>query len=57
VMAVAVIGASRFLGDVSVIVRVIALVSTGAVVYAAVLFFTMPKSYRSMCRGLVARFV
>jgi O-antigen/teichoic acid export membrane protein len=57
VMAAAVIGAGHLLQDMSVLVRVIALVLTGAVVYATVLFFTMPKSYRSMCRGLVARFV
>jgi O-antigen/teichoic acid export membrane protein len=61
VMALAVIGARQVLHDVPVGVRVIALVSTGAVIYAITLFFTMPKAYRamcrSMCRGLVARFV
>lgn len=57
VMALAVIGASNILQDASVLMRVIALVSIGAVVYAMVLFFAMPKTYRSMCRGVVARFV
>ncbi|HWT72785.1 MAG TPA: lipopolysaccharide biosynthesis protein [Oxalicibacterium sp.] len=61
VMAVAVIAAGRVLHEVPVAVRVAALVSVGAVVYAITLFFTMPKAYRgicrSMCRGLVARFV
>ena len=55
VMALAVIGAGRLLQDVSVLLRVIALVSTGAVVYGIALFFTMPREYRDLCRGMVAR--
>jgi O-antigen/teichoic acid export membrane protein len=59
VMALAVLGARGLLQDVPVIVRVTALVLAGAVVYAVVLFFTMPVAYRSICRdayrGVVAK--
>jgi hypothetical protein len=57
VMAIAVIYAGRLLQDASVLIRVITLVASGAMVYAIVLFLTMPKAYRSLCRGVVARLV
>lgn len=57
VMMLAIVSAGEFMTGLSVVLRLIALVLTGAAVYAVALFFTMPKEYRHVCRRVVAKYV